>query len=406
MGRPRIPQLANMAPTRFASALSVLPDSREAEREVLEQLLDGLGGATPDLVVLFVSHHHGGSFEGLGRRVRQATGAANLIGCTGDSVIGGAREVERAPGLALWAVSAPGLVVRTFHSAAVQTGEDEIEFTETPTVARPERASLLLLGEPFTFPMAEYLRALEDVCPGLPALGGMASGGRGPGQNLLFLDDEIVPSGALGAVLEGGIELLPVVSQGCRPVGKPYVITAARDSLVNKLGGRSAGQVLMETLRELDRADRELFQRQPFLGLALDPTKSRFERGDFLVRGIRGLQAEDGAMAVADDSIRRGMTVQFMVRDAASAGEDLEQLLEARLGTTPPEELGVLVFTCNGRGRQMFAEPDHDIRRIQRACGGAVPAAGFFAMGEIGPVGGRNFLHGFTASVGVFRARS
>lgn len=396
-----------MPPTRFASALSTLPDTAAAEREALDQLAQGLGGAEPDLVVLFVSHHHGAAFEGLGERLRRGSRAGCLVGCTGDSVIGGAREVQRGPGLALWAVSSPGLAVRPFHCAAVQTGEDEISFSETPTVGRPERASLLLLGEPYSFPMAEYLRALEDLAPGLIALGGMASGGRGPGQNFLFLDEEFAPSGCVGVVLEGDLELIPIVSQGCRPIGKPWVITAAQDSLVHKLGGRPAAEVLMETLQALPRADRDLFQRQPFLGLALDPTKSRFERGDFLVRGIRGLQAEDGALAVADDSIRRGMSVQFLVRDAASAGEDLEQLLRSQLASPHPApgEQGVLVFSCNGRGRHMFEEPDHDVRRVQRAFPAPVPAAGFFAMGEIGPVGGRNFLHGFTASVGVFRPR-
>lgn len=396
-----------MAPARFASALSILPEAQAAEHEALEQLTAELDGVVPDLLLVFVSHHHGAAFEGLGERLRRATGAGALLGCTGDSIIGGTREVQRGPGLALWAVAAPGLAVRSFHCAAVQTGEDEISFSEIPTVAQPERASLLLLGEPYSFPMAEYLRALEDICPGLVALGGMASGGRGPGQNFLFLDDELTPAGAVGVVLEGDLELVPVVSQGCRPVGKPWVITASHDSLVHKLGGRPAGEVLMETLQSLPRADRDLFQRQPFLGLALNPTKSRFERGDFLVRGIRGLQAEDGAMAVADDSIRRGMSVQFLVRDAASAGEDLEQLLQTELAgsSAGPKEQGVLVFSCNGRGRHMFEEPDHDIRRVQRAFQDPVPAAGFFAMGEIGPVGGRNFLHGFTASVGLFRQR-
>ena len=388
--------------TRFASSLSTRSDSAAAEREALDGLAAGLDGAAPDLLLAFVSHHHGGALEGLGQRLRAASGARTLLGCTGESIVGASREVERGPGLALWALSSPDLVVRPFHAAGVQTGDEEIDFTETPTVGAPERTCLLLFGEPFSFPMAEYLRLLEDVCPGVPALGGMASGGRGPGQNLLFLDDEVVASGAIGAALEGGVQLVPVVSQGCRPVGKPWVITAARDQVVQKLGGKPAAKVLMETLHELAPADRELFQRMAFLGLALDPRKSRFERGDFLVRGIRGLSAEDGSMLVADDSIRRGMTVQFMVRDAASAGEDLEQLLATRLDGVPAGAAGALVFSCNGRGRHMFEEADHDIRRVQGAFAAPVPAAGFFAMGEIGPVGGQNFLHGYTASVALF----
>jgi small ligand-binding sensory domain FIST len=356
-----------MGAPRFASALSTLPTHDAAFREVVERVSAGLAGARPDLVAAFVSHHHGSAIEDLGPRLAQALHARHVLGCTGESIVGAAREVEDAPALSLWAA---------------------------------------VLPDPYSFPVAEFLELLNDKLPGVPAVGGMASGGTGPGQNLLFTEDGVVEGGAVGAVLEGAVEIRPVVSQGCRPVGKPLVITSCRDNAILKLGGKPALEVLVELLQSLPARDQRLLQRGPFLGLAVDARKSTFERGDFLVRGIMGLEQQHGAVVVADNSIRNGMTVQFLVRDADSAGEDLAQLLRARAGGPgAASEVGALLFSCNGRGTRMFTKPDHDIACLQESFGAPVPAAGFFAAGEIGPVGGRNHLHGFTASVAVFRAR-
>ena len=234
----------------------------------------------------------------------------------------------------------------------------------------------------------------------------MASGGQGPGQNLLFTQADLVDGGAIGVVIEGDVEVRAVVSQGCRPVGKPFVITSCKDNFVLKLSGKPALSALMETIQGLPIEDQKLMQRGPFLGLALDPNKSAFDRGDFLVRGIIGIEKEANALAVADDSIRSGMSVQFLVRDAASAGEDLTGLVRDYVGpVASPSSTGALLFCCNGRGTRMFKRPDHDIECLRAGVEAEIPAAGFFAMGEIGPVGDRNFLHGFTASIALFRRR-
>jgi small ligand-binding sensory domain FIST len=287
--------------------------------------------------------------------------------------------------------------------------ENEPEFTSMPEVVDRERASMLILADPYSFPMDRFLKELNDSLPRVPAVGGMASGGMGPGQNLLITGEGLESGGAVGVVLEGGIEVRSVVSQGCRPVGAPWVVTESHEHMIKGLGGKPALDVLIRTLQDLEPKDQQLFQRQPFLGVAIDPNKSHFERGDFLVRGILGLQAQEKAIAVAD-TLRRGQTVQFLVRDAESASEDLTHLMDTQGGGAlgSPQEThtaGALLFSCNGRGTNMFPGPDHDISAVRSGLKSEVPVAGFFAMGEIGPVGGRNFLHGFTASVAVFRPR-
>lgn len=392
---------------RFASSLSTLADSEAAFRAAVDALRAGLAGARPDVVFAFVSHHHGTAIESLGPALARETDARIVLGCTGESIVGAERDVERGPALSLFAGVMPDTQLTPFDVHAVRDEQGAFAFSHVPEVQDAKRAGLILLADPFSFPMSDYLEVLGAVLPGVPAIGGMASGGHGPGQNLLFDARGVVEGGALGLVVEGAVEVRTVVSQGCRPIGRPWVITACKDNVVHRLGGKTAIEALVETFGKLSPRDRELLQSQPFVGLALDATKSRFERGDFLVRGIIGADNERGALAIGDDTLRTGMTVQFLVRDAESAGEDLAQLLRQRAGGVPaaPDEVGALVFTCNGRGTRMFPAPNHDVGCLRAALENTVPAAGFFALGEIGPVGGRNFLHGFTASVALFRAR-
>lgn len=399
------------APTpRFASALSTSPDSALAEEQVTARLLEDLAGTQPDLLCVFVSHHHGGALEQLGPRLQAATGARVVLGCTGESIIGGEREIEQEPALSTWAASLPDCELRPWTTTAVLEGPNAPVFDGMPDVRDPARASILLLGDPFSFPMDPYLKRLNQDLPGVPVVGGMASGGMGPGQNLLITGDGLRSSGAVGVVIEGDVEVRSVVSQGCRPVGQPWVITDCREHMIHKLGGRPALDVLVETLQSLESEDQALFQQQPFLGIAIDASKSTLERGDFLVRGLLGLEAKLHAFAVADLP-RRGQTVQFLVRDAASAGTDLSQLMRSQGGGalsegSDPHTAGALLFSCNGRGTNMFDTPDHDVTAVHAGLEATIPVAGFFAMGEIGPVGHRNFLHGFTASVAVFRPRT
>jgi len=398
-----------MTSPHFSGALSTAVESGSAIDTALADLERGLEGRTPDLVLAFATHHHGAALEDLGPRLSRATGAQVVLGCTAESVIGGSREIEGEPGLSLWAACLPGTDVRFFDVQASMGAEEEATFSRMPQVDQAERSSLILLADPFTFPIDAFLSELNERFTGLPAMGGMASGAMGPGQTLFFTADGVRDSGCVGIVLEGAIELRPVVSQGCRPVGKPWVITSCEKNQIKQLGGRPALEVLMETWHGLSCEDQKLLQRAPFVGLAIDARQSTFQRGDFLVRGIMGLHQKKRAIAVAD-FVRRGQTVQLLVRDADSAGEDLRQLMSDQGGgplrNASPASAGALIFSCNGRGSRMFDAPDHDITCVQEGLDAPIPAAGFFAAGEIGPIGNRNFLHGFTASVAVFRERA
>ncbi len=280
--------------------------------------------------------------------------------------------------------------VTAFHLTVVETPDGQT-VTGWPDEIDDDPSALLLLPDPFSFPTDAVLQRLDQDRPGLPVVGGMASAARGPGGNRLVIDDRVVSVGAVGAFLPSSLTVTTVVSQGCRPVGTPFAVTRAEQSVVFELGGKPALERLQEVAAGATDADRRLLAQFIHIGRVIDERKVDFDRGDFLIRNVLGGDPRAGAIMV-NDAVEVGATVQFQVRDAVSAGEDLSQLMGARTADA------ALLFTCNGRGSHLFATPDHDASVVSESLGG-VPLAGMFCAGELGPIGGRNFVHGFTASV-------
>jgi small ligand-binding sensory domain FIST len=277
----------------------------------------------------------------------------------------------------------------------VQETPDGAALTGWPSLGDRPPASLLLFADPFTFPVDAFLQRVNRDLPGLQIIGGLASSAGSPGGNRLVLDDRVVDEGAVGVFVDGGsIEVRTLVSQGCRPIGRPYVVTRAEQNLIEELGGKPAIERLQELAGAASEEERELLRGGLHVGLVVDEHKAEFGRGDFLVRNLLGADESSGALAVGEQ-VSVGQTVQFHVRDAGAADEDLREML------TGVDADAALLFTCNGRGRHLFTVPDHDAGMVENLLG-PIPLAGAFCAGEIGPVGGRNFLHGFTASLALF----
>ncbi len=384
----------------FAAALSTHGHTRQA----LDEVCSGVGtvGDAADLAVLFFTAHHADDTDTL-LTVKQRVGARCLIGCVAEAVIGNDREIERRPALSLWLARWSGAVqVEPFHLSFERTGEGHtlLGWPDALLDATPADSALLVLGDPTSFPPDLLLQQVNDEHRGLRVLGGMASGFRGEGACRLLLQDRVHDAGAVGVLLQGPTGLRSIVSQGCRPIGRHYVVTRGQHNVIEELGGRPVLEQLRALWQELSPEDRELFQQGLHIGLVINEYQGQFRRGDFLVRNVLGMDRQTGAIAVGD-RVRVGQTVQFHVRDAATADEDLKELLRADLGARGTRPAGALLFSCNGRGTRLFPEPHHDARAV-RAAAGDVPLAGFFAQGELGPVGGQNFIHGFTASVALF----
>lgn len=378
--------------TAFAAALSEHPDLAEATGEVVGQVLERLsaaddGGGPADLVLLFVTPNHSAGLEEAARTVSQLLTPGTLLGCAAQSIVGGTREIEGTPGVSLWAGRTGP--VTPFHLVATPT-PDGLTITGWPE-HRPDTSAMLVLGDAFTFPPDVFLKRMETDRPGVPVVGGMALSGRAPGDGRLVLDGRVLDHGAVGALLGPGVEVKTVVSQGCRPIGTPFAVTKAEGNVVYELAGKSALERLGEAAEAMSEEERALLNQGVHLGRVIDEHKVEFDRGDFLIRNVMGGDPNSGAIAVGD-LIEVGSTAQFQVRDADSADEDLRHLVAGHTADA------ALLFTCNGRGFRLFRKPDHDATVVSEGLAGA-PVAGMFCAGELGPVGGHNFLHGFTASI-------
>jgi small ligand-binding sensory domain FIST len=379
-------------------------DTVEAAAEAADRARAGLGAGC-DLAVVFASGQHLGMAKWLLSEVHERLEPRALIGCGAGGTVAGGRELEDGPGIVVWGASLPGAELETMHLTAERDGqgfrllglpESLAETTDEPVADE----SLLALCDPLSFPPEELLGALERSRPHVPVLGGLASASFAGGA-VLLRDGEVHTDGAVAVRLRGA-EVLPCVSQGAGPVGPEMAITSAEANLIGQLAGKPAMERLGEVIAALPERERELAASGVLIGLVIDENRPEYERGDFLVRPIIGADRESGAIAIGEP-VRVGQTVRLHIRDAVSADQDLREALRARAQALGPAgAAGALLFTCNGRGSHMFDMPDHDAGALEDTLG--VPTAGFFCAGEIGPVGGRNFLHGFTATMAVFPA--
>ncbi|MHC5023276.1 MAG: FIST signal transduction protein [Planctomycetota bacterium] len=378
-------------------------DTRTAATEVAHELHDTMTGSC-DLALMFASFHHRAAFAEAAETIRQTLAPTTMIGVTAESVLGADEELEGLAGLAVLTLSLPGVRIHPWWTGP----EDPIRISHPETI--PERIGLsddfraaIMLAEPFSTPMTRLLPALTR-CGGdrpVPIVGGLASGANQPGHNLLVIDETVRTTGAVGVSLAGDVDLDFVVSQGARPIADPLVVTKAKDNVILELGGRRALDALQELASELSEEERQLLTRGLLIGSVVDEYREHFGRGDFLVRSILGYNEKVGGIVVGD-AARIGQTVQFHARDARTAAEDLQLLLDAQQLDARP--FGALLFTCNGRGTRLFGERNHDLGIIHERLD-LVPIAGFFAAGEIGPLGDRSYVHGHTASLTLFRPR-
>ena len=357
-----------------------------------------LGGEPADLALVFASGAHLAAPEVTLEGVASVLEPAALVGCGAGGVLGGGRELETGTAVAVWAGSFGGEGSATpFHATLTDDGvEQTIEGLPDPE----DSSGMLLLSDPYSFPTDAALALLCDASPGVPILGGISSGRTPDGQGAVFSGDEVHESGAVGVRLDG-IEMLACVSQGAAPLGREVTITAGEGNVINELAGRPALETVEHIISELSPRERTLVAGGLLIGIVIDGGKPDYQQGDFLVRGVLGADPDSGSLAVSA-SVRPGQVLRLHARDAQSADEDFRRALRLHveaMGDRPPA--GAIVFSCNGRGSSMFGVPDHDAAAVERELRGA-PAAGFFAAGEIGPVGGRSFLHGFTATVAVF----
>ena len=392
---------------RWASAVSdnqLLDDAvRDAAGRVREQLGDG--GA--DLTLVFVSAHHASQYARVSELVSAYIESGTLIGCSGGGVIVAGREVEHRNGFAITSARLPDVISTPFYVENGQVPDADApqdSWERLVGVAADNEPSFVLLADPWSIDVESMVRGLDYAFPDSSKVGGLASGASQPGGNALFVDDKTYTSGMAGVAMSGDVAVDTVVAQGCKPIGRPMQVTACNQNVLLELDGRTALDALRDVVNGLGDEDRELVRHSLFLGVVMDPLNDSPRLGDYLVRNIVGADHGSGVLAIGE-MLREGQTVQFHLRDAETSAKDLGTMLESYVERNPIyEETGALLFTCLGRGEYLYGRPDHDTDMFRDRVN-SMPLTGFFCNGEIGPVGGSTYLHGYTSSFGIFRHR-
>jgi small ligand-binding sensory domain FIST len=332
--------------------------------------------------------------------VRAALPSALVVGCSAGGVIGAGHEVEERPALSLTAAALDGVQLNPLHLPADDVPEDPAEWRVRLRLPREARPQFLVLADPFTCEAEALVDSLDAAFPNGRKVGGLASGGRFPGESALYLEDDVYRSGAVCVAMTGNITVETIVAQGCRPIGRPMVVTRAQNNVLYEIDRRRPADVLRDLYESLDERDQSLFRRSLFVGIEMRQSSLEYHCGELLVRNLVGMEPRSGALAIATLP-RPWQVIQFLLRDARTAEEDLSALLDRyRDGGARPD--GALLFSCLGRGKHLFGAPDHDTSLFRERLG-PVPLGGFFCNGEIGPVGGITCLHGYTSAFGLFR---
>ena len=392
---------------KWATAVSRKTSFEDAMLECAGSVRESLGSGPVTLALVFVTPHFAEFYEGLHETLMGSLGPGTLLGCSGGGVIGGGEEVEQAPAVTLVAARLPDVTVRPFHLDGPLPDLDgpPDAWEGLLGVKQAENPQFVLLADPFSVDPEALLSGLDYAFPALAKIGGLASGANSPGLNALFMDSKVHSSGLVGVALTGNVVVDTVVAQGCRPIGGLMQVTRSEGNLLYELDERPAFSALEDLFEGMDERDRALAVRSLFLGVVMDEFLEEPKAGDFLIRNLGGIDPKSGVVAVGE-RLQEGMRVRFHLRDAETSAEDLHAVLGGYEDTLPNKDVvsGALLFSCLGRGEYLYKKPNFDTGIFKQHLG-EVPVGGFFCNGEIGPVGGTTFLHGYTSSFGLFRPR-
>jgi small ligand-binding sensory domain FIST len=395
-----------------STLLSAEPDKQQGSlAELLSSAADEiskqLSGQAPDLAVVFVSPNFAEQYDLVPKILKHKLKPRQLIGCSASGLIGGGKEIETKPAVALTAACLPGVDIQSWHVVNADLPDLDDAPDKWEKLLRSsgsDQPSFILLPDPYSFKIDVFLQGIDFAFPQSAKIGGLASGASQSILNALFLNGRVYRNGMVGVAMSGNLLVETIVAQGCRPIAKPLRVTKSKKNFIFELNGKTAVHALHELIEQLSPIEQQLVKDSLFIGIAMDEFKDAHQPGDFLIRNIIGIEPNTGAVVV-NEVVRDEQTIQFHVRDAAASADDLRQMLKRYRDTHEGSADGALLFSCLGRGEHLYGMPNHDSQCFQQYLG-AVPLGGFFCNGEIGPVGGTTFLHGYTSSFGIFTSKS
>lgn len=390
---------------KWTSKLSKSENLVEAITQISKDIDKDLEGKSPDLCIAFVSPHFANDYKTLSKLIQDNLSPAQFIGCSAGGLIGGGQEIEHLPAIAVTAAILPGVKIDSFHlqSNTLPDSDSPPDQWQALIGQDSSSAAIILLGDPFSFQISQLIAGLDYAFPNTVKIGGLASAAHNPGENILYLNKRTYNQGLVGIALSGNIEVSTIVSQGCKPISHPFTITKCDRNILYELDGKPAVKALHDALVSLDKSDQELAKHALLIGVAISEFKDDYKRGDFLIRNILGLDSNSGALVIGEQ-LHNSRTVQFQLRDASASAEDIRFLLKEHKDNYSQAASGALLFSCLGRGSYLYGQANHDSNCFKQYLGD-IPLCGFFCNGEIGPVGGSTFLHGYTSSFGIFRPK-
>ena len=388
---------------KWCSALSRETNLDLAVKQVSDSILNGLQQA-PDLAFVFASDHFQSEFDQLPKKLGLLLQPKHLVGGSASGVIGARSEVEFEPALTVLAASLPDVSIDCWHLEETDLAPGTEHSERCAQLAAGNPGQLIVLCDPFSFPAEQLLRSLETAFSSSTIAGGLVSGGRAAGETALFVDQACFREGATMLALSGNVEMVTAVAQGCRPIGEPMFATRIEHNCLQGVDDKAPVEVLNELYQNASDHDKQLMQHSLFVGIAMRGGESTYSQGDYLIRNVMGADQESGAIWIGA-ALQENQIVQFHLRDADTSAQDLTQVLtrlNQQLGEQSAE--GALLFSCTGRGRGLYGKSDHDSLCFTQTLGD-LPLGGFFCNGEIGPVAGTTFVHGYTSAFAVFRPK-
>ena len=375
------PQHGN--PDRFLYAHARSPDWERSAEQCLQQL--GYVAPETSLGFLYVSDHHADMLDTIVAHFRHETGVRDWVGTVGIGLCATGTEY--------------------FETAAMSTllcTLPEDSYRILPPVREPGFGGLpvddwlnrhpthlgIVHGDPRNGDTAAIIERLAAHVPGGFLVGGLSSSrGREP-----QIAGQVVEGGVSGVILSDAVPVISGLSQGCSPVAGQHRITACERNIIAEIDGRPALDVFFEDIGEILARDLNRIAGYIFAGLP----QAGSDTGDYLVRSLVGVDSENRLLAIGD-LVETGQPILFCRRDAQSAWQDLQRMLDRLAARLEAPPRGGLYFSCLGRGRNLFGEDSAELRAIRHRLGD-FPLVGFFANGEIA----RDRLYGYTGVLTLF----
>jgi hypothetical protein len=377
-----------------------------AGREAAEQALEKAGIVKPDFVFVFASI--GYDQHSLLRAVRKATASAPLSGCSAEGTMNGDDADESGFSVVVTAISSDEL--QWTHGLAAGLEADpravgqRVAQDLLPYLS-PDTIGLFVFPDGLIDNLDGFFAGLEDNLPDerfLPLWGG----GAGNNFNLReptyqYCDDEVISDGVSYALLSGNVQASWAISHGMVPIGGERIVTRSKGNVIYEIDGKPATEVLKEYLPEHALIEDHDWIRYAISLALIFKSPSYIKDEEYVFLGVPAVRMANGSIIVQKE-VPEGTSVWFSSRDKekiATRFDRMAQQIKDQLGGEKPKL--VFQFECLTRGKSLFREREKVqlLKRFHQSVGPDVPWAGFYTIGEIGPVEEHNDQHLFTSVV-------